>query len=70
MKKPFRFIRKRKTSTGVECEYEASFWEGPLNAGESGRYVRTRISDFYANGRFANTSPGVSYYSELLRAVK
>lgn len=62
--------------------YEASFWEGPEAAGETGRYVRTRCTakwipgivlktergDVVRPGRPLSVSPGVSYYSDLLKA--
>lgn len=53
-----------------QVRYEADFWEGPLRSGDKGRYVRTVCEDIYSGGRFRNTSPSVSYYSQLLNAVR
>lgn len=79
-KEPFRFLGKREVEERdrlgrpmkvTHCEYEASFWEGPSEPGQIGRYVRHRVSDTYFNakGRFLNTAPSVSYYDQLRRAV-
>ena len=76
-KQPFKFIRKwtedERQPDGqiikrLHCEYEASFWEGPVYAGQKGRYVRTRCTDKVHDGRFMNTSPGVSYHSQLRKS--
>ena len=62
MKKPFKIISK--DARGVT--YEADFWEGPLEAGETGRYVRRR----FTASSLSNVSPSVSYYDELKRALR
>lgn len=81
MKKPFRFLSKRIETyydpfTGkhrklVVLQYEASFWEGPIEAGKVGRYVTRRCDDIFFpdRRRFLNTAPSVSYFSSLLAAV-
>lgn len=78
-KKPFRFIRKWRDEYGnLRCLYEASFWEGPLEAGQQGRYVRRTLEDYVIDvwrndkivgKRVANTSPNVSYYGELCKML-
>lgn len=80
----FKFIRQWKEvptdgSTGqptVCFEYEASFWEGPLEVGQQGRRYTQRVIDrvkYDDDGLFAgfaNTAPNVSYYSALKKALK
>lgn len=66
----FNFLRKWRVDGDVHCEYEASFWEGPLYAGQTGRYVRTKCTDIWTGKKFLNTSPSVSYYSQLVKAIR
>jgi hypothetical protein len=53
----------------LALEYSASFWEGPEAPGETGRRVTRTCRDIFHKGRFLNTSPSVSYYQQLLKAV-
>ena len=39
-KRPFAVLESDRDAKTVT--YEASFWEGPLDAGRAGRYVRSR----------------------------
>lgn len=80
----FKFIRKwNELGANLQgepcvrtfCEYEASFWEGPTAAGGKGQYARKVCRDEIfgrIDGRqwdvFLHTSPGVSYFSALLKA--
>lgn len=66
----FRLIKKWTDPAGlVRFEYEASFWEGPVVAGQSGRRVTKICSDVLIKGRPINTAPSVSYYGQLLKAI-
>lgn len=66
-KRPFRIIR-RWTEAGVKhVEYEADFWEGPVEAGGVGGYRTIRATVNEHNVR-AFVSPSVSFWSELQRA--
>ena len=72
VKQPFRLIRKWRDDEGeLRCEYEASLWEGPIEAGQVGRYIRVKCADHWLEDseRFASTAPSVSYYRELVKAV-
>lgn len=58
-----------------EVRYRARFWEGPTEAGQTGRYVERDVRDsLYEKPRadglhraFLNTAPSVSYHAELMR---
>lgn len=80
----FRVIRKwsepHRTPLGVDvpglrCEYEAGFWEGPLEPGQVGQRVTRRVLDrvsYSPSGHvlgMANTAPSVSYYSQLKKSL-
>jgi hypothetical protein len=75
----FRFIRKW---TVEECarpdgpthkvlcaEYEASFWEAPVEPGEVGYYYKRRCVARWKGRRWSNACPSVSYYSKLCKAA-
>jgi hypothetical protein len=68
-KLPFNFLRKWRVKEESHCEYEASFWEGPIYAGQKGRYRRVKCHDIWNGKKFLNTAPNVSYYSQLVKAV-
>lgn len=73
-KKPFRFDRRWReddeSGSRDLVAYEASFWEGPTEPGEQGRYVHMRVRDEVVNGRLLDTAPSVSFYGELVKACR
>ena len=63
---------------GENVTYEATFWEAPERPGDEGSRVRKRVGDRIVprkrggkvvGHRLANTSPNVSYYPALERAL-
>lgn len=67
---PFKFVSRN----GNDVVYEAAFWDG-----DKQRYNYARVSDVIVDKdvfgnpitpRLVNTSPGVSYYSELKKKAK
>lgn len=64
----------------TRVEYEAAFWEGPIEAGQQGKRVVHRCADEWTPepkvddrvipGRFLNTAPSVNYYSALRKAAR
>lgn len=65
--KPFKVIRKEKVLLGgryvLAVTWEADFWEGPIEPGRTGRYVRLRST----NTDLANVAPSCGYYADLKR---
>ena len=64
-KRPFAVIRKWRNGDVKFAEYEADFWEGPIEAGQTGRYVRRRLT-----ARSDRRLPDVSFRKELETALK
>jgi hypothetical protein len=64
-KRPFAVIRKWRDRDVKFVEYDADFWEGPIEAGQTGRYVRRRLT-----ARSDRRLPDVSFRKELEAALK
>lgn len=66
--KTWRDERADGGKSALKIRYSAGFWFGPLEPGEQGEYRAVVTEDRAINGRWLNTSPAVSYYSQLPKA--
>ena len=67
-KRPFRILRRWIENGVRHVEYEADFWEGPVEAGGPMGYRTIRS---IVNARFVRNTvgPSVSFWPELSKAL-
>lgn len=66
-KREFAIVRKFKENGIAFIEYEFDAWEGPIEAGQKGQYIRCRTRAPYSD-RLRDVSPSCSFYPKLKAA--